>query len=61
MVETRGGGAELTAREPLTDAEPNGLFCASWPGHRDTSFAPVLAEFHARCGFRPTAAGLLAL
>ncbi|MFE4639038.1 GNAT family N-acetyltransferase [Streptomyces sp. NPDC056773] len=33
---------ELTAREPLTDAELNGLFAASWPGHRDASFAPVL-------------------
>ncbi|WP_330295308.1 GNAT family N-acetyltransferase [Streptomyces sp. NBC_00503] len=33
---------ELTAREPLADAELNALFAAAWPGHRDTSFAPVL-------------------
>ncbi|MET9853048.1 GNAT family N-acetyltransferase [Streptomyces sp. NPDC006450] len=30
--------------EPLADLELNGLFSASWPGHRDTSFAPVLAR-----------------
>ncbi|WP_405495126.1 GNAT family N-acetyltransferase [Streptomyces sp. NBC_00096] len=125
---------ELTSGEPLTDAELNALFAASWPGHRDVPFGPVLArsltwiaarrdgrltgyvnlawdggahafvldttvhpderrqglgvrlvraaaeaardagaqwlhvdhephlgEFYARCGFRPTAAGLLAL
>ncbi|MGW6707804.1 GNAT family N-acetyltransferase [Streptomyces sp. NPDC054956] len=33
---------KLTAREALSDAELNGLFAAAWPGHRDTSFAPVL-------------------
>ncbi len=34
---------ELTGPE-LTGPELNGLFRASWPGHRDTDFAPVLAR-----------------
>lgn len=36
---------ELLAVCPaLTDAELNELFGASWPGHRPTSFAPVLSR-----------------
>ncbi|MFJ9826046.1 GNAT family N-acetyltransferase [Streptomyces sp. NPDC101160] len=29
---------------PLTGAELNELFHASWPGHRDTDFGPVFAR-----------------
>ena len=37
-------GAELAVRPALTDDELNELFGASWPDHRPTSFAPVLAR-----------------
>ena len=36
------GGAALSVRPALSDDELNTLFGASWPGHRPTSFAPVL-------------------
>ncbi|MFE0458414.1 GNAT family N-acetyltransferase [Kitasatospora sp. NPDC058965] len=34
----------LQVSPALTDAELNELFAASWPEHRDTSFAPVHAR-----------------
>ena len=34
----------LTVRLPLADDDLNELFGASWPDHRPTSFAPVLAR-----------------
>lgn len=37
-------GAALALRPDLTDRELNELFGAAWPGHRPTSFAPVLAR-----------------
>lgn len=36
--------AVLIVRPDLTDAELNELFGASWPDHRPTSFAPILAR-----------------
>ncbi|NYI06383.1 GNAT family N-acetyltransferase [Allostreptomyces psammosilenae] len=36
------GPFTLALRPPLSDAELNDLFTASWPGHRPGSFAPVL-------------------
>lgn len=38
------GGAELAVRPALAEDELNELFAASWPDHRPTSFAPVLAR-----------------
>ncbi|MEV0191332.1 GNAT family N-acetyltransferase [Kitasatospora purpeofusca] len=38
------GDEVLAVRPELTDAELNELFDASWPEHRETSFAPVLAR-----------------
>ena len=32
----------LTVRPPLTDADLNALFAASWPGHREARFGPAL-------------------
>ncbi|MFE6098597.1 GNAT family N-acetyltransferase [Streptomyces laurentii] len=48
----RGSGTEapeasapvLAVDAALTGDELNALFHASWPGHRDTDFAPVLAR-----------------
>lgn len=34
----------VTVRPGLADDELNALFAASWPGHRPTSFAPLLAR-----------------
>jgi GNAT superfamily N-acetyltransferase len=43
--DTPQAGDEVLAVCPeLTDAELNELFGASWPGHRPTSFAPVLSR-----------------
>ncbi|WP_020018252.1 GNAT family N-acetyltransferase [Promicromonospora sukumoe] len=36
--------AALALRPDLTDDELNELFDAAWPGHRPTSFEPVLAR-----------------
>ncbi|MFI9331024.1 GNAT family N-acetyltransferase [Kitasatospora sp. NPDC052868] len=38
------GDEVLVACPDLTDAELNELFSASWPGHRPTSFAPMLSR-----------------
>ncbi|CAN3979469.1 GNAT family N-acetyltransferase [Kitasatospora purpeofusca] len=38
------GDEVLAVRPELTDAELDELFHASWPEHRATSFAPVLAR-----------------
>ncbi|MFF4344393.1 GNAT family N-acetyltransferase [Kitasatospora sp. NPDC001540] len=38
------GDEVLVVRPDLTDAELNGLFSASWPTHRPTSFAPMLSR-----------------
>jgi GNAT superfamily N-acetyltransferase len=46
------GDAVLTVRPVLTDDELNELFSASWPGHRLTSFAPMLARSLAWIGAR---------
>jgi GNAT superfamily N-acetyltransferase len=40
----RDGDAVLERRPALADDELNKLFGASWPDHRPTSFAPVLAR-----------------
>ncbi|MFJ7065572.1 GNAT family N-acetyltransferase [Streptomyces sp. NPDC101115] len=37
-------GISVHVDAELTGPELNGLFHASWPGHRDTDFAPVLAR-----------------
>ncbi|GAA1231632.1 GNAT family N-acetyltransferase [Kitasatospora nipponensis] len=42
---SQGGGDEVVEVCPaLTDAELDELFGASWPDHRPTSFAPMLAR-----------------
>ncbi|MFI1931954.1 GNAT family N-acetyltransferase [Streptomyces sp. NPDC020330] len=41
---SQNGDEALVVRSELTDAELNELFSASWPDHRPTSFAPVLAR-----------------
>jgi GNAT superfamily N-acetyltransferase len=41
---SQDGDAVLAVRPMLTDDDLNELFSVSWPGHRLTSFAPVLAR-----------------
>ncbi|MCB5165378.1 GNAT family N-acetyltransferase [Streptomyces bambusae] len=44
VVDAACGGVVLDVRGAVTDGELNGLFGVAWEGHRDTSFAPVLAR-----------------
>ncbi|MFJ9693365.1 GNAT family N-acetyltransferase [Kitasatospora sp. NPDC101183] len=44
ITEPSPDGIVLAVRPDLTDAELNGLFAASWPDHRPTAFAPLLAR-----------------
>src|SRR5882757_10521973 len=41
---SQDGDAVVAVRPMLTDDDLNELFSASWPGHRLTSFAPLLAR-----------------
>ncbi|WP_055413927.1 MULTISPECIES: GNAT family N-acetyltransferase [Streptomyces] len=41
---SQNSDAVLVVRPPLTDEDLNELFSASWPGHRPTSFTPMLAR-----------------